>query len=289
MEPSSVPSVTAGWSVGISGSRLQDDRITHVEHVWGTAVSIALVGTRGREGAALDLIRQCTEMFIRVDETFSTYKPLSEVSLYRSGVERPGQQSEEFDEVLATCRDLRSATRGAFDPWSVAGGFDPSGYVKGWAARRARDLVVGGDFTDVLINAGGDVCAIGDEVPGSTDGWPVGIVNPSKPSEVIEVVHLRNQSMATSGRYERGDHVVDPASGLSVIAVDSATAVGPDPGVADAIATAAMVDGHRSLKWLEDFGPQWSLHVVVGKTAYTHGTQRRKVGSIELHGSCTWT
>lgn len=271
MGPRTDRQIVAEWSAGISGSIVRADRVTHVEHVWGTAVTITAVGTRGREDDALDLIRECTEFFAHVDDTFSTYKPHTEVSLYRAGLERPGHQSVEFLEVMAACRGLRATTHGAFDPWSVSGGYDPSGYVKGWAAGRASTILTAGGFADHLVNAAGDICAVGDEVPGSADGWPVGIINPSRPSEIVEVVRLRHQSMATSGRYERGDHLLDPASGRPAVTVDSATVVGPDPGIADAAATAAMVHGRESLNWFSDLGPQWSLHLVLGHIAYTHG------------------
>ena len=42
-------------------------------------------------------------------------------------------------EVANLCADARDLTDGAFDPWSVPGSFDPSGYVKGWAASRPED------------------------------------------------------------------------------------------------------------------------------------------------------
>ena len=89
---------------------------------------------------------------------------------------------------MAACRDLRAVTHGAFDPWAVPGGYDPSGYVKGWAAGRASARLASAGFGDHLINAGGDICASGDEEPGSGRGWPVGILNPHAPTEVIEVV-----------------------------------------------------------------------------------------------------
>ena len=31
-------------------------------------------------------------------------------------------------------------TDGAFDPWKAPGGFDPSGFVKGWGADRAAAI-----------------------------------------------------------------------------------------------------------------------------------------------------
>ncbi len=235
--------VVDGWSHGISGSSVREDRVVHVEHIWGTAITMSISGTRGREPDALRAIAGCREFFEHVDRTFSTYRPESEVALYRSGLDRPGRQSEDFDAVMRSCRELRTTTQGAFDPWSVPGGYDPSGYVKGWAAGVASAQLAGAGFADHLVNAGGDVCASGDEVPGTAQGWPVGIVNPHRPTQVVEVVALRDQAMATSGTYERGDHVVDPVTERPAVGVDSATVVGPDPGAADAFASAALVHG----------------------------------------------
>jgi thiamine biosynthesis lipoprotein len=131
--------------------------------------------------------------------------------------------------------------------------------------------LVAASFADHLVNAGGDIYASGDELPGSGKGWPTGIVNPHDPTEIVEVVNLRNESMATSGRYERGDHVIDPSTGLPALAVDSATVVGPDPGVADALASAALVRGTASVTWFDSLGPDWSLYLVTGETASTFG------------------
>jgi thiamine biosynthesis lipoprotein len=261
----------AGWANGVSGSVAHADRVVHVEHVWNTAITIKLAGTAGREQDALAAIRQCAEFFAHVDVVFSPYRPLTEVALYRSGLAGPGPHTREFDEVLDACRDLRALTRGAFDPWSVPGGYDPSGYVKGWGAGRASEILGAAGFGDHLVNASGDLCCHGDEDPGSGSGWPIGILNPHAPTEVVQVVSLRNESMATSGRYERGDHVIDPATGRPAVGVDSATVVGPDSGSADALASAAMVHGLASVEWLDALGPGWSLHVVVGETAHTFG------------------
>jgi FAD:protein FMN transferase len=263
--------IAEGWSHGVSGTALHADRVVHVEHVWGTVITINLAGTAGRDADAVAAIEGCCAYFAHVDATFSTYKALSEVTLHRAGLDRPSGPSPEFREVMEACRHLRSVTQGAFDPWAVPGGYDPSGYVKGWAAGRASERLYAAGLTDHLVNAGGDICARGDELPGSGGGWPVGILNPHDTTAVIEVVSLRNQSLATSGRYERGDHVIDPATGAPAVGVDSASVVGPDPGVADALASAALVCGEASTAWLADLGPEWSLYLVVGGTALTFG------------------
>jgi thiamine biosynthesis lipoprotein len=263
--------VVDGWAHGVSGTAVHEDRVVHVEHIWGTVITLNIVRARGSADHAVTAVEACRALFVEVDETFSPFKPTSEVALYRAGLERPGQQSAEFEAVMHACREVRSLTRGAFDPWAVPGGYDPSGYVKGWAAGRASAVLNEAGLADHLVNAGGDVCASGDQVPGSGQGWPTGIINPHAPAEVIEVVDLRDQSMATSGRYERGDHVIDPATGRPASGVDSATVVGPDPGLADALASAALVRGKTSTAWLAALGSAWSLHLVIGQTAFTYG------------------
>lgn len=251
---------------------VHEDRIVHVEHVWNTAVSLTLMVTHDRVTDALAAIQWSAAFFAHVDEVFSTYRPETEASFYRNGLTWRGGHSREFRQIVAECESLRTMTRGAFDPWTVPGGFDPSGYVKGWAAGRASAHFAGAGFDRHLVNAGGDVSAVGDEVAGSGRGWPVGIVNPHAPAQIIEHVDLRDAAMATSGRHERGDHIIDPRTGRPAAGVDSATVVGPIAGWADAFASAAMVTGTESMEWFAALGPEWSLHLVVGDTVHTHGT-----------------
>jgi FAD:protein FMN transferase len=263
--------VMDGWRLGISGSTVRGDRLVHVEHVWNTAVTITITGIAGMEQEALDQVQGCVDFFAEVDRIFSPFRALSEVTLYRNGLATPGRHSPLFDDVLRSCDLLRSITRGAFDPWAVPGGYDPSGYVKGWAAGRASALLREGGLADHLVNAGGDICASGDEEPGSGSGWAVGIVNPHRPGEVVDVVSLIDGAMATSGRYERGEHIVDPSTGQPARTVDSATVVGHDAGIADAVASAAIVCGGASMEWFGELGPDWSLYLVIGETAHSYG------------------
>jgi thiamine biosynthesis lipoprotein len=263
--------VIDGWAHGVSGSVVREDHVVHVEHIWGTVITIKIVGTQDRQDHAMAAVSACRELFAEVDQTFSTFKPTTEVTLYRAGLERPGGQSDEFEEVRHACLELRTLTHGAFDPWAVPGGYDPSGYVKGWAVGRTSLTLTGAGFTNHLVNAGGDLYAAGDEVPDSRQGWATGIVNPHASEQIIKVVNLRNQAMATSGHYERGHHVVDPSSGLPASSVDSATVVGPDPGQADALASAALVRGTESAAWFDLLGPEWSLYLVIGQVAHSYG------------------
>jgi len=57
-------------------------------------------------------------------------------------------------------------------------------------------------------------------------------------------------AVATSGTYERGYHVVDPRRGTPATELRSVTVTGPDLGLADAYATAALAMGLPGVDWL---------------------------------------
>jgi FAD:protein FMN transferase len=271
MDPVRRAEVIAGWDQQVSGSVVHADRLVHVEFTWGTAITVELRGTAGRSEDALAAVAQCRAWFAEVDERFSPFRALSEVTAVRNGLVRPESSSPDFRTVYHACESARLVTGGAFDPWAVPGGYDPSGYVKGWAAGRASALLLAAGFADNLVNAGGDIACAGDWESGSGRGWPVGIVNPHQPSEVVAVVDVRDAAVATSGRYERGDHVIDPRTGGPARAADSATVIGPDPGLADAAASAVLVAGTGCMAWFPGLGSQWSVLLVVGNQEYRHG------------------
>jgi FAD:protein FMN transferase len=271
MEAAERDRVVAGWVRQVSGTVVHPGRLVHVEFIWGTAITVQIHGTAGRIDAALNAVATCRTWFVEVDERFSPFKALSEVTAARNGVSRPGLVSSDFLEVERGCERARALTAGAFDPWGVPGGYNPSGYVKGWAAGRASDLLISAGFADHLVNAGGDIVCAGDWTAGSGRGWPVGIVNPHRRSEVVAVVDARDVAVATSGQYERGAHVIDPRTGSAARGALSATVVGPDPGLADAAASAALVDGTACMAWFPALGPDWSVHLVLGDREHCFG------------------
>ncbi len=137
---------------------------------------------------------------------------------------------------------------GWFDPWAVPGGFDPSGYVKGWAAQNALAAFRADGIRGVLVNAAGDIASSG----GLGEGRPfrIGIADPRSPLRLAEIVELAG-AIATSGTYERGDHLIDPHSGRPAPRAASASVTGPDLGLADALATAVAVAGEPGLELIE--------------------------------------
>ncbi len=56
--------------------------------------------------------------------------------------------------------------------------------------------------------------------------------------------------MATSGAYERGEHIVDGRTGRPAGGVRSMTVVGPSLTMADGYATAAFAMGREGVAWV---------------------------------------
>ena len=218
-------------------------RVVHVEHVMGTAVSFDVRGDAdSRPG-----LEAAVAWLHAVDARFSTYRGSSEISRIARGELSRGDASAEVRWVLHRCEALRRRTAGYFD--ALAGGsLDPSALVKGWAVQRAADLLCAHGLTDVCVTGGGDVACRGGAAPESD--WRIGIQHPLDSGALAGVVALRGGgAVATSGAYERGDHIRDPHTGRAPTGVLSVTVTGPDLGTADALATAACAMGARGPGW----------------------------------------
>ena len=222
--------------------------VKRLVETWGTVVVIEATSSGLDEvavGAAVDEVEQ---FFFEVDRDFSTYKSDSQVSKIRRGELSIEDATEYVKQVWALCEFSRELTLGAFDPWKAEGGFDPSGLVKGWAAEIGAQMLVTAGVEKLLINASGDIVLRGGKPEGGP--WNIGIASPDDVEKYVKFFDLVDGSVATSGDYEKGAHIVDPHTGLTAIGARSATVVGPDGAICDALATALMVDGVDAQKWI---------------------------------------
>ncbi len=192
-----------------------------------------------------------------VDETFSTYREDGALCRYRQGDLERAEAPAELAQVLRRCDNLRAATDGAFDHRPGTPALDPSGLVKGWSVDRAAQLLVAAGARSYCINAGGDVRCAGGSAPGQA--WRVGIRHPEVADAVAGVLQVSDAAVATSGRYERGEHLWGRDPGDPAPA--SVTVVGPELGLADALATAASVAPGPVPRWWSRF-PGYELLVV---------------------------
>ncbi len=218
--------------------------------VWGTVLFLDL-GSDSISEAAMDAAVESIKSFVyEVDEVFSTYKDGSFVSRLRRGEISIDACPTDLQEVWQLCAVARDLTGGAFDPWAVAGGFDPSGYVKGWAADRVAAILSAAGCENIQVNAAGDLTLRGGVVEKGVAGpWKIGVVNPDNRQEVLRIFEIQDGAIATSGTYERGPHIFDPTTGTIAIGAKSATVLGPDGGLTDALATALMVAGEDGAGW----------------------------------------
>ncbi len=186
--------------------------------------------------------------FVSVDNTFSTYKPDSEISRLNRGELTLRQCSPDVRAVLAFAERTKRETEGYFDI-QRDGVLDPSGLVKGWAIQNAADLLCADGFRDYYVDAGGDV-----QVAGTLDGrpWHVGIRNPFNRRENVKILALSDCGVATSGTAIRGQHIYNPHQpGVPLLDVASITVIGPSVYDADRFATAAFAMGRRGIAFIE--------------------------------------
>lgn len=183
-----------------------------------------------------------------IDELFSPFKIESAISRINDGRLAPGDAPLLVREVLALCAQYERRTRGFFSPWH-AGRLDPSGLVKGWALGRAAAILDGRGYRDYFIDGAGDVWARGHSA--SRAPWRVGIRHPVERDKVVRVVLASDLAVATSGTYEKGEHIYDPHTGLPTTALLSMSVVGPSIVDADVFATAAFAMGPEGLDLIE--------------------------------------
>lgn len=219
--------------------------------------------------AALDWVYA---YFVRVDETFSTYKAASEISRLNRGDLREEQCSRAMRTVLALSEQTRQETRGYFDI-QHNGMRDPSGIVKGWAVRNAARRLADDGWRDYYIDAGGDIQMSGTKA-GSP--WRVGIRNPFNRHENVKVLALSDCGVATSGTAIRGQHIYDPhAPDALLLEVASITVIGPDVYEADRFATAAFAMGTRGIRFIEELpGFEGYMIDAHARATYTSGFER---------------
>ena len=220
--------------------------------VWGTIVDVDCF-SQSVSSADLDSAMETVIAFCEdVDRDFSTYKDDSWVTRLRRGEIAIADCPDDVRAVWDLCAVAKDLSDGAFDPWAVDGGFDPSGLVKGWAADKCADFLVAAGVGHVQVNAAGDLALRGgwfDSAAGVVKPWSIGVVNPDNRAEIVKVFEITDGAIATSGTYERGAHIHDPVNGLIAIGAKSATVVGTEGWLCDAMATAVMVGGQDSAKW----------------------------------------
>ena len=123
----------------------------------------------------------------KVDLLFSPFISRSEVAKLRHNEIKIEDCDPLVQEVWQLCLAAKAFTEGAFDPWAVKGGFDPSGYVKGWAADKCIEILKKHGATSIQVNAAGDISLAGGFEGGP---WKIGIRHPDDAETIVKVFEM---------------------------------------------------------------------------------------------------
>lgn len=132
--------------------------------------------------------------------------------------------------------------------------YDLGAFAKGYAIDRAIERLREFGIHSAIVNAGGDLRAIGQH---GDRPWRIGIRHPRGSGILASVEIEANDSVFTSGDYERFfevdgkryHHIIDPRSGYPADTTMSVTVIHENAATADAAATALFVAGPED--WVE--------------------------------------
>lgn len=120
---------------------------------------------------------------------------------------------------------------------------------KGYAADKAKQLLISKGVSSGIINASGDMNTWGKQ-PNGKD-WTVAITNPMNKNKAFALLPLKQGAVVTSGDYEkfvmfdgvRYAHIINPKTGYPSKGIISVTVFAPSAELADALATSIFVMG----------------------------------------------
>ena len=99
---------------------------------------------------------------------------------------------------------------------------DPGGFGKGYAVERMVELLRAQGVEAAMVSGGSSTLYGIGAPPDEPQGWRADICDPKDRGRVVETVYLRDESLSTSGSYEKSftvgvvvySHIMDPCTGM---------------------------------------------------------------------------
>lgn len=168
----------------------------------------------------LKLIELGIECAEQTDGIFDiTIAPLAELWNF-SGEDPSVPKQQDIDTALASVDYRCIEVNGNHVTLHNGASIDLGALAKGYIADRLKDYLVSEGVRSAIINLGGNTLCIGAKPDGSA--FQIGIRKPfGEQNEILETVSCADQSLVTSGIYERGfeedgvwyHHILDPDTG----------------------------------------------------------------------------
>jgi thiamine biosynthesis lipoprotein len=166
---------------------------------------------------------------------------------------------------------------------------DVNAIAQGYTVDLVANFLLGQGVENFLVEIGGEVICKGTNVNGRK--WRIGIEQPQEEriaGQFQTIVQLDTMALATSGNYrkfwvdETGQkvvHTIDPQTGQPVISnLLSASVIAPSGMLADALATACMVEGVVGAKAMIERWPSVEGYFIVSN----------KFGELEVVKTSGW-
>jgi thiamine biosynthesis lipoprotein len=236
--------------------------------IMGMPVTIEIVDP----GAQENDIEEVFSYFQDIDEQFSLYKSTSEVEKINRCEIVVSEYSPLMQKILQLSEETKKDTQGYFDIYK-RGKLDPSGLVKGFAIYEGTKKLFDKGYKNFFVEIAGDIQTSGFNQEGKK--WRVGIRNPIEKEEIIKVVFLSGEGIATSGNYERGAHIYNPKTQKTVTDIASLTVISKTIYDADRFATAAFAMGEKGIEFINKKPELEGYMILRNKIAvYTEGFEK---------------
>ena len=171
---------------------------------------------------------------------------------------------------------------------------DMGGIGKGYAVDRVIDVLRDDGVSAALVDAGSSTLyALG--APPGKDGWKIIVPQPGDRSRAVAEVVLRDNSLSTSGSYEKffrlnGKtycHIMDPRTGEPVPGMLQTTVIAPTGTETDALSTTMFVMGSSAGRRLLESMPNTSAIWITNNMNKPHIEQWHWPGQIcGIVGQC---
>ncbi len=209
-----------------------------------------------------------------------TYDSVGQYYDFRAG-QRPDEATVQADLAKIDYRLVEAAESDHSIRFAAKGvRINLGGIAKGYAVEKSIDLLRSLGVHNAIVTAGGDSRLLGDR---RGQPWVVGIRDPRTEGQVSVRIPLVDEALSTSGDYERYfiedgtryHHIIAPTTGKPANGVQSATIVGPDAVLTDALSTSVFVMGVDSGLRLIATLPDYEGVVIdeEGKLYYSDGLQ----------------
>ncbi len=250
---------------------------------------VDLVFCDGRdEGELLQVAAAVYREITRLEKLGNYYDPESELArLNRTSAVCPQAVSHELYEILTFCMDCHKRTCGCFDVTVLSENYTPgfanhillspkehtlffmrrgitidlSGFLKGYALDRIRDILRCHEIRNALVNMGNSSVLASGNFP-LAEGWKVGFgAEDSSSKEKAESVLLKNECLTTSGNRNAGrKHIISPFTGTWVEGKRKVAVVTANGTEGEVLSTALFVADTARRKQIEAaFSPRLIL------------------------------